>query len=196
MAQLGNRLLFYEILGEEHTEIDLVNFATEYDSRESVDSARQTVNDFIEDYFERNPVDSVDPTQISLPDELLLELVRYAKLIAHGRVEVNYSEFYGFETGTPEGPQRIILLLQMMARGMALTDGRTEVNQDDLIIIRHVAFSSLPPKRRELLRILLGLGGKADTPQIMTDAGMSRPTALRRMEEFAARSGYPVWSSI
>ena len=186
MAQLGNRLLFYEIVGEEEQEDELLQFAQDYNASEAVDVCRTAVNDFIEAHFERCPLNTVDPSSIVIPEELHRKIIRSAQLIAHGRVEIEYSEAYGFETGSPEGSQRVILLLQAVARGLALIDERTAVDDTDLAIIRHIAFSSIPPKRRELLRVLLTEGGEVTSTQITANTRMARPTAIKRMEELGS----------
>ena len=178
MAQLGNRTLFYEVAGAESTEEELIEFAENYETNDTVQACRKLVNDFIEAHFERYPAESVDPRKVDLAREAQQELVRYAKLIAKGRMEVSEDE-----PGLPEDPRRIVLLLQTLARGLALANDRFEVKSSDLDILRHVAFSSIPSKRRDLLRALLAAGGRMDAKQVEEALNVSRPTALDRMKE-------------
>jgi hypothetical protein len=187
MAQLGNRILFYEIASEEWTVENLVKFAQEYSAVDSVKECQKAVNDFMEAHFKRHSVNGVDPQNIQIPQEIMLELVRYAKLIAHGRVEVSFDEWgHVREAGQPEGPQRVILLLKSIIRGLALAEHRTTVSADDLLPIRHIAFSSIPRKRRELLRAVLMAGGSLASNEADKALGVSRPTASSRMKELAA----------
>jgi hypothetical protein len=187
MAQLGNRILFHEVAGEEPSEDDLLEFAESYGANDAVKECNKTVNDFIEQHFRRTPSESVDPQSIAISRPLLLEIIQYAKLIAAGRVEVNIAQFGGeVETGAAEGAHRVILLLQTLVRGLALVERRTEVTRDDLSVIRHIAFSTIPTRRRELLRALLAAGGTMNTGQVALALGVSRPTALNRMKELAA----------
>jgi hypothetical protein len=187
MAQLGNRILFHEVAGEEPSEEDLLKFAKSYGANDAVKECNKTVNDFIEQHFQRSPSESVEPDSIRIPEELLREIIHYAKLIGAGRVEVNIAQFSGeVETGAAEGPHRVILLLQTLARGLALVERRSEVTEDDLGVIRHIAFSTIPMRRRELLRALLAAGGTMNAGQVELALGVSRPTALSRMEELAA----------
>jgi hypothetical protein len=59
-----------------------------------------------------------DPHSIEIPEAVMHEIVRYGKLIAHGRVEVTSDEYGRVpEAEAPEGPQRVILLLQSIIRG-------------------------------------------------------------------------------
>jgi hypothetical protein len=185
MAQLGNRILFYEIAGEESSDDDLMEFACTYGTSDTVQECRRVVNDFVESHFQRHPPESIDPESILLPEPLLRQLVRYATLICRGRVEVE-NQWGTLEVGPPEGPQRVILLLQTLARGLALAEGRSSVNSEDLALIRHIAFSSIPQKRRESLRALLAAGGEMDTRQVEEALDMSPPTALERMKELDA----------
>jgi hypothetical protein len=184
MAQLGNRILFHEVAGEEPSEKDLLEFAKSYGANGAVKQCAKAVNDFIEQHFNRNPSESVDPESIKIPEPLLLEIIHYAQLIAAGRVEVNIAPNGGeVEAGTPEGAYRVVLLLQTLARGLALVERHSEVTKDDLDVIRHVALSSIPTRRRELLRALLAAGGTMDAGQVESALDCSRPTALDRMKE-------------
>ena len=190
MAQLGNRILFYEIASDEWSEGDLMEFAQNYGTTDAIGECRKAVNDFVEGHFAAYPVDSVDPKSVGIPDDVMLELVRYGKLIAHGRVEVKVSDMFSdgseAEASEPEGPQRVILLLQSIIRGLALSDVRLTVIADDLAPIRHIALSSIPRKRRELLRALLVAGGVISNTDAAHALGISSSTATKRMKELAA----------
>jgi hypothetical protein len=104
-----------------------------------------------------------------------------------GRVETKGDYLNEFEAGAAEGPHRIILSLKMLAMGSALADQRTIVTaQDDLPMIRHIAFSTIPEKRRRLLQALLLNGGTLTSTEAETALRISTPTALSWMEELAA----------
>lgn len=134
----------------------------------------------------KHPVESVEPDSITVPEGLLLELVRYAKLVAHGRVEVTADAISNLEAGPREDPRRVTLLLQTLARGLALAEGRHCVMSSDLALLRHIALSSIPTKRRDLLRAALACGGTLDAGQVEKALPVSRPTALDRMKELGA----------
>jgi hypothetical protein len=186
MSQLGNRILFYEVAGEDFSEEELMEFAENYGSADAVEGCRKITNDFIEAHFRRHPVDSVEARSIAMPQDLLRELVRYAELISHGRVEIFRNGNGDLEPSLPEGPQRIILLLQTVAKGLALLEGRTVVTSEDLEVIRHIAFSSIPQGRRELLQAVLGEGGNMNARQVDMALDTSRPTTINRMKELGA----------
>jgi len=184
MAQLGNRLLFYEIAGHELTEQELIDFAKTYAAKNSVAECRQAVNNFLEAHFKKYPVESVDPDSIQIPD--VSKIVRYAQLIAQGRVEVKSLGRGLYEAAEPEAPQRLILLLQTQVRGLALADDRFYVTDEDLSAIRHVALSSIPYKRRKLLLALIDNQGVLTSTEIAAILDLTPPTVLDRMKELAA----------
>src|SRR5262249_10109434 len=93
MAQLGNRILFYEISSEEWSEEKLMHFAQKDETDDAIRECQKAVNDFVESHFKMNPINSIDAQSIIIPDEITREIVRYANLIAHGRVEVQYDSF-------------------------------------------------------------------------------------------------------
>jgi hypothetical protein len=180
MAQLGTRLVSYEIAGAEATEEELIEFAGSYQTNEAVEACRRIANDFIESYFRNHPVESVDAQSVLMSKGALESVVRYGKLIAGGRMEVSEDH-----SALPEDPRRVILILQTLARGLALADNRNEVQEDDLEVIRHVAFSSIPLKRRSLLRAMLTAGGVMKSREVEEALDISRPTALRWMQDLS-----------
>jgi hypothetical protein len=186
MAQLGNRIYFYEIISVDVKVDDLIAYAKQDNGDDHLKECQKAVNDFVEAHFQRYPLKSVDPSSVSIPDDALSELVRYANFISVGRAEVIGDTFTGFIASEPEGAHRIILSLKMLARGSALADQRTEVTADDMPMLRHIAFSTIPLVRRKLIRALLLNGGTITSGDLSTAVKTSRPTAIDWMKELAA----------
>jgi hypothetical protein len=191
MAQLGNRLLRYEVVGAEQTEDELMEFADSYEPVDVEERCRAAINDYIASHFACHPVDSVDPKTVLIPEEHRRHLVRLGQLIAQGRVEITPSDGLGSDhgeltVGLPEGPHRVILYLRIIAQGLALACGRSQVESEDLEIIRHIAFSSLPSVRRKVLRAVLIEGGRLESTRAETILGVTRPTVRSWMDELAA----------
>jgi hypothetical protein len=186
MGQLGNRFLFYYIDSQEPTEEDLLKFADGYRSNDTVSTFQQSFNELILRHFKDHPPDSVDPQAIVIPADQQIAIVRYAILIARGRVLIEFNDDGEPEPQEPEGEQRIILLLQMLARGLALSAERSEVTQADLELVHHVALSTLPYKRMKLLRALFNAGGEMSIREVEAKVGISTVTAEKRMTELAA----------
>ena len=81
MAQLGNRLLRYEIVGTEQSEDELAAFAESYEAVTREDECRSLANDYLCHYFETHPLNSVNPKEIILSKEVAKELARFALLL-------------------------------------------------------------------------------------------------------------------
>lgn len=185
MAQLGNRLLFYEIQGEESSVDDLLAFAMNDAAADPTGECQKAANDFLKAYFEKHPVGTVAADSVSIPEELMLVLVQHAVLIGHGRAAIDREKSKDEEQSV-EGAYRVINLLKMLVRGLALADGRSVVSPEDMDVVRHVAFSSIPASRRNTLRALLAGGGMLDAGELDKALSCKRPTSLKRMQELAA----------
>jgi|SRR5215469_932841 len=190
MAQLGNRLLRYEIIGEDVSDDELMAYVQDSDSLSSEEECRNAVNDYVVSHFRRHPVGSFDQKRIGLEAESARQLVNLARLICNGRVEISRVDVVGLESeivpGTPEGPYRVIQYLRTILKGLALISGREQVLAEDMEIIRHIAFSSLPSNRRQVLRAVLVNHGILGTKTAEQTLGVSRPTAHAWMKELAA----------
>lgn len=199
MGQMGNRLLRWEISGEEQSEEELVAFATDLDAASNEDLCREAVDCFLTDYFRLHPVNSVDAKTILTTSEMAKGIVRFAQLLASARVEVTRvggttgvdgEDFMAFSA--PEGAHRIVYSFLSLVRGLALSDARTEVTECDVEMIGHVAFSSIPVHRRRVLKSVVAHGGKLYSEQAEKDLKVSRPTARGWMRELAA-TGIVCW---
>ncbi|MBI2815382.1 MAG: hypothetical protein HYX72_00435 [Acidobacteria bacterium] len=188
MAQLGNRLLRYEIVGQEQSEEDLIAFVENYAATTIEEECRSRTNLCIVAHFNAHPLNSVDPESVSIPRKSALQIARLAKLIASGRVEVHGVDGGDacFVAGEPEGPHRVILLLRTFAQGLALICGGGCVGEDEIAMLRHVAFSSIPRHRRTILRAVLTSGGDISSTRAEKQLGISRPSVRGWMRELAA----------
>jgi hypothetical protein len=186
MAQLGNRFLFYHIESQEPTEADLLGFAERYRGNDTVSEFQTELNNLIVRHFEKYPANSVEPEDVRISSDQNLSIVRYAMLVARGRIQIDFDDEGDPEPQPAEGEQRIILLLQMLARGLALSDGRREVADDDLKVVRHVALSTLPYRRMLLLKGLMASAGELSIRDVEAVLSVSTPSASQRMRELAA----------
>jgi len=191
MSQLGNRMFRYEIVAVDHPEENLIDFAENYVPKEIENEYRTAANSFVEAHFKRFPVNSVQPSEIRFGKPQLQQLVRCAKLMCVGRVEVirtkpNWTSEIEYVSGIPEGEHRVIIGLKLLAQALALISGRSEVSNEDLEIIRHIAFSSIPQNRRLMLRALLVKDGMLTSTDAEKELRISRPTARNWMKELGA----------
>lgn len=187
MGQLGNRMYFYEIVPVDLQVEDLIEYAMQDNTESNFKECNKLVNDFVEGHFARYPLKTIDQSSILKPINAIEQLVHYAEFISHGRAEVTADQFGGYQRVEPEGPHRIINSLKYLTMGSALCDERFNISAvDDLPMIRHVAFSSIPDRRRKLLRAVLLRGGSMTSADAERSLDVSRPTALEWFKELAA----------
>jgi len=188
MAQLGTRLLFFEVPAIGLTEEDLLQYAAREDSGEAEEECQRAVNEFLVAFFGQHQVGGVPPEEITIPKDVLREIVQLSQLIVRSRVEVRYERDLGewepVAVGQCEGPWKVVNALKELARGHALIHGRGEVTEEDLALVRTVALSSTPSHVRPILREL-GVTGQVDSVAVARLCGVSRPTARRRLREVA-----------
>ncbi len=189
MAQLGNRMVRYEIVGQEAEDEDLIAFVESYQPAIIEDKCRAMVNALIAEHFKEFGGDTFDPQQILIPQEVKVQFINLARLTACGRVELEAcgtGEDEQYVAGVPEGPQRIILILRSIALGQALLESKGDLNPEIMNTIRHICFSSIPRNRRQLLRAVLITGGHLSSKEASRILRVSLPTARRFMRELAA----------
>jgi hypothetical protein len=125
--------------------------------------------------------------------EIRLKIVRLAKLLAHLRGTVPTWDTgdtggaqYAYSLPTIEDPSRAMTQLRNLARGHALSEGRTSVGNEDLPILINIALSTAPVERVAIFNLLLANSGKLRTSDITSGLNTSAPTAKRTMAELKA----------
>ena len=117
-------------------------------------------------------------------------IVRFAQLLKNlrGAVTVwerkkSVEEEYGHSLPIIEDPSRAAIQLNTLARGHALSQGRTYITMEDLTIVAKTMLSTCPRERSAVFDLLLQNGGTLTTKHIATGLDISPPTARRVMEE-------------
>jgi hypothetical protein len=186
MSQLGTRLLFYEVPTIALSDVELLDYAANGRPDDGSAKCNELVNDFLCEFFEVNPVGSVDPESITFPPDLLKDLTHSAKLLVIGRAEIIYerekNDCEPVAAAPAEGPWRVIDYFKELARGHALIDDRTEIDESDIALITHVAISSIPGHIRPLLKELRE-ADRVTSLEAEKLCGASRPTARKRLRE-------------
>ena len=186
MAQLGGRLLFWNMDSKPQSQEELAAFVNDDQFFISHQYLRGRVNDFLEAHFEKYPPRSVLSSEINIGHTEAWLLAGYARAMAWMRAAFRITEVKDDKKHTEpvsESEYRIIIMFKYIARSLALMDGRKEVTKDDLRFIRHIALSSMPEQRRKVLNVLLAIGSEASIEQLLERVKMSRPTLLEYMEE-------------
>jgi hypothetical protein len=120
-------------------------------------------------------------------------IIRLGRLLGHLRASVptwdtshSQGSEYAYSIATIEEPTRAITQLSNLARGHALSQGRTFITKEDIPIVVKVVLSTASIERVTVFDLLLAHGGKLQTPVIVDSLNVSSPTALRTMTEFKA----------
>jgi hypothetical protein len=193
MYQLGTRLLFYEMDAVAPTAQDLFSYLKRDVSKEAEDTSRDAIERLLVEFFDRYPVSSVQADSIEIDDKLLLEIARWADLLALGRAELKTersqdgfagSSSKAIAANPPEAGYKIGNYFKQLARGSALIHGRNRVDSSDLEIVAHVAISSIPGYFRPIIRQL-----RKQRVITSTDAAalckISPPTARKYLYELS-----------
>jgi hypothetical protein len=124
------------------------------------------------------PILSAPQVAPVLADEMKSCIANLSELIALARSHVERDRFTRGVVDAPvtEGNTRLPQQLCQIARGSALLDGRSTVNEADFRLVRRAAFDSLPPARRAVLEALL----RGERPHA---TGLPKSTVSRALED-------------
>jgi primase-polymerase (primpol)-like protein len=179
MGHTGNRFVFHT----HHGGTDMGDVAedvfdeTEYAKK--VSRCHEVIDDFLAELWSKHRgYSSVEWGE--KPGEETIDLIKHlAQLVRYGRATIDDDG-----NASREGGHRIMATLRDFARGRALLEGRTRIDIDDVNVAARVALSTMPSKRRPAVRALLNPenDGELLAGDVEDAAGISRPTALKRME--------------
>jgi hypothetical protein len=196
MATFGNRLLFYECQFPEPDYEDIYNKMKNASSYAMQGECNALVNEFITQHFERYGIKTVHTSDIEIPETIFRALYDHVRLMTLGRRAVFKEKPSPLSQGDPieerlyasppEAPYRPMEMFRGICIGSALIAERKHITLEDLAIVQHIAFSSMPANRRRLLRCLIQAGGELTSSQVVETLGCSKPTALNWMRELAA----------
>jgi len=186
MAQLGGRLLFWNMDSKQLSHEELAAFVNDEQFYVAHEYLRGKVNDFLEYHFQQYPPRSFSSSEIDIGHTEAWLLAGYAQVMARMRAAFRITEVKDDKKHVEpvqESEYRIIIMFKYIVRSLALVNGRKQVVEDDLRFLRHIALSSMPEQRRKVLNALLEVGSEASTKQLLEKVKMSKPTLLEYMEE-------------
>ncbi|MDK2743469.1 MAG: hypothetical protein NDI90_11180 [Nitrospira sp. BO4] len=186
MAQLGSRLFFLlldagsfsspkdileDLVGSLHGEVPYTV---------KLQECKGVVGDYLTHLFARyGGPRQVEWDSSQNPIHVLEGIAQCAMLLAHMRTPYEPDSKPSHETA-----HRANTILYNLARGRALTYGRTQLNTDDVPMVAQVALSSMPRDRRTIWMALARQEGRPLTvQQVATVLEVSRHTAEDRMTE-------------
>ena len=178
MGHTGNRFVFVKMPGTTDVETAVEDVFEENEYGDRIDKCRGVVQDHLQTLWEEHGgYGSVNWS--GSPDDDMKEVFTYlTKLVVTGRAPL--------DEGTPvqEGSHRIATALRDIARGHALLDGRRQVELADAQVCARIALSTMPQKRRPVIRTLLNpeIGNQLTAQDLEVQTGLTRPTVHKRME--------------
>jgi DNA-binding transcriptional ArsR family regulator len=200
LGSLGPKLYFFRLSRHEETEDDYHN-SRGADFAKKVQAIRRALSKYLE-YFEANPDiikeegNPLSKIQMDTDNDVKLAdgiIIRVGILLAHLRAIVPTWETkdtqgsdYAYAFANIEDPSRAITQLRNLARGHALSQGRTYFTMDNIPVVIHTALSTASMSRVRIFELLVEKKGRLTTDNIVEFLNTSKPTALRTMTELKA----------
>jgi len=205
MASIGPKLYFLRLPRSNKTLDQLVAAMDKDDFIPKVKKIRTALLEYL-DWFDRCPIsesdDKVDRENNLIKikwdsdkdDKYARNVIgRIGLLLAHLRGVVPTWETHGtqgldyaYATARIEDPQRAVTQLRNLARGHALSQGRTWITIEDLPLPIKVVMSTASIDRTNIFRLLIANNGVLATGRITKSLNTTVPTALRIMAELKA----------
>ena len=189
MGNLGSRLFFINIDGQEKDEKTLANQLIN-SCRNKELLCREATEEFIKTLWNKYPL-GVSWDKENDDPNLMHIIARLAKMLARLRSAINvWDESFGqkkYNHNQPitEMPDRLNQLLYNLTRGHALICGRKNINREDLKMTLRITLDSALPNRSKIFKHLIKNDGQLATNKVMNILKCSRPTALKLMEELS-----------
>lgn len=182
MGHTGNRFLFHEMDSNDDSNAVMEAVFGETEYGEKIEIVRKIIYDYLTELWKTHG-GSESVTWEDTPKDRTAENLHYlAELVRHARAPLNDDDKPEIEDA-----KRPLSMLRDLARGHALLHGRTHIDRDDLGVCSRVALSTMPYKRRELVREVVQLNpqGHLTTSDVEKHINVSKPTAQKRMEMIA-----------
>ena len=187
LGKLGNRLCILVMPETDDDEFskDFSRVLREEKSvKEKLEEARVVVCDVLDQLESLKVVDwdrEKDPQEVVEKISLLAELSGGLR----GNIQRVRVESGSYERGFKqiESPKRFTILLYNIARGRALVNGRRNIDDSDLELVREIALSSCPYGRYRLMEFLISQGGEVETIAVEGLLGCSKAYALDLMRD-------------
>lgn len=199
LSALGPKLYFLRLSKVEHSE-DYYLDNMKVNFQDKIDEIRVALYEYLA-VFEMNPdiVSSEEgPSKIPMDfdknHELALkQIVKLAQLLGPlraavptWRTEDTQGSSYAYAIPSVEEPGRAITILQNLAAGHALSQGRDHITIEDIPIVIQVVLSTASLDRSKIFDLLISNNGYLKTKDIIRLLNTAPPTARRVMTELRA----------
>jgi hypothetical protein len=186
MGNAGYRFVFYHKEPRPDDQETLKqNLFGEESYEEKVAECKQKVQSFLNRLWnEYGGYGSIPDDEISFSVNAQDAIPYLAKVVKFSRATLTDRSGKEDPVVSREDPHRIGAVLREIAKGRALINGEKEVDVDDMVVSARVALSTMPSKRRPLVRALLNPvnDGQLTRNEAQDALGVSKPTAIERME--------------
>jgi len=199
MGNLGPKVHFLRLPWSERTEKELIQQTMEGRFQSDHDKIQKALYDYLK-WFEACPAmqdKNGVPKMVWDTSKNDLKAVKFiarlAKLLGRlrGVVETwdtkgSQGSDYAYNYRRIEESDRANRMLVNLARGHALSQGRTFITMDDIPLVARVVLSTAPMERVAVFDLLIKNGGSLDVNTISEGLRVSEPTARRTMTELFA----------
>lgn len=186
MGNAGYRFVFYYKESRPSDRAVLKeNLFGESNYGEQVRECNEVVQAFLERLWElHGGYCGVPDSDISISDDAQEAIAYLAHVVKFCRATLTYNKDEDGPTVSREDPHRVGSVLRDIAKGRALLEERTTVSVDDVAVSARIALSTMPDKRRPVVRALLdpNSDGQLLRNEVEGVLGVSKPTAITRMK--------------
>ncbi len=193
MNQIGPRFLFYRVPNSSQEEVER-SFEVLWsggDTQQKIKFAHDLVCGYCKqlcDKLNEIVITRESPEIIDLLDDLAvftsqargMVLTRSAEFINAENEKVQFYEPVEIQV---EEPFRALQQLRVLARALAVIQGRVTVQTEDMRLVKQVALSSMPADRSLLLSVIRTKNIPWTAKQIADEIGISHKTAVRQLDE-------------
>jgi hypothetical protein len=186
MGNAGFRFVFY-FKQPRPDDDDAVksNLFGELSYPEKVSNCKESVQSFLRQLWaEHDGYGGIPNDDFTFSDDAQDALVYLGKVVKFSRATLTEGPDSDDDNVNREDPHRITALLRDITKGRALLNKETTVEVDDVILSARIALSTMPSKRRPLVRALLDPknDGQLTRKETQDALDASKPTAIKRME--------------
>jgi hypothetical protein len=185
MGNAGYRFVFYHLEGDETDRDTLEKDLFETNYRGEVDECNTKVLSLLSRLWDKHGgYGGIPNNDIEVTEDARSTITYLADVVRFSRATV--TDASGDEEPTPhrEKPHRVGAVLRDIAKGRALLDERTNVTVGDVVVSARIALSTMPQKRRPIVRALLNPAndGQLTRNEVQDALDVSKPTALNQMK--------------
>ena len=170
LAVIAPKLFFFDVT-RRYRNADELAEALEVSDDAALAACRQAVRDFVKELYWSFPANSIDIRSITIGRDIRYLLALWVQMMTRLRASAHGPEF----------PERPLKVLRLILIGSALAHGRTQVTNEGLSLVGHIAVSSSGHTVARILRAVLASRTALRTPDLHEITELSAPTIRKYM---------------